>query len=168
MIYSKPPVTPLRRDQQFAAAAPLGPVIIEGGGGAGKTRTIGARIAISLKGGMSPDRICCFAPSTGGGRDVRRRVALFMEENEADQRFFSDGFQRFALQLLRSGGAEVLGRARAISVWQRDETLDFIFRRLGGNEGNRRAVPGESRRILAWHRLNQARFPDQRIPPRPG
>ena len=67
MTYSSPPVTPLRRDEQPAAAAPLGPVIIEGGGGTGKTHTIAARIAIALKGGMSPDRIACFTPSTGGG-----------------------------------------------------------------------------------------------------
>lgn len=165
MTSQGPPVRPLRPDQEGAAAAPMGPVIIEGGGGTGKTHTVAARIAIALKGGMSPDRIACFTPSTGGGWDIRDRVALFLDGYAAARGFFSGTFQRFALQLLRTGGAEVLGRSPAISVWQRDETIDFIVHRLGGNRRNRKGVHDEARRILDWRRLNQGRLPDQRLPP---
>ena len=165
MTTQNPLVRPLSRDQQRPATAPMGPVIIEGGGGTGKTHTIAARIAIALKGGEDPGRIACFTFGTAGYIDIRRRVGQFLDGNDAARRFFCGTPQQFALRLLRSGGAVAVGRSSAFSAWQRDETIDWIATQLGVNRRNRRRVFAEAQRMLDWHRLNQAGYPDKRILP---
>ena len=159
------PVTPLRSDQQLAAMAPMGPVLIHGGAGTGKTHTIAARIAIALKNGEQPSRIACITHSTGGGRDIMQRVMKFLPGNPSAPRFFSGTTLWFALGLLRFKGAQVLGRSPAFSLWQRDEALELFAVLLGANRRNRRSVYAEAERLWDWYLRAQAGGTDERTPP---
>ena len=165
MTMSRAPVTPLAPDQQLAATAPMGPVIIRGGGGCGKTHTIAARIAVALKNGELPARIACITNGTGSARDIKRRVGAFLPGNISAHKFFSGTARQLALGLLRVRGAEMLGLPPAFPVLQQDEVLELLCVLLGANRQNRRKIAAEATRVWAWHLRQRAGYPDELIPP---
>ena len=160
-----PPVTPLAPDQQRAATAPMGPVRILGGAGTGKTHTLAARIAIAVKGGEDPSSITCLTHGTGGGYDIRERVKRFLPEHDSPGRFFAGTPQQFAIALLRSGGARVLGRSPNFTVWTRSDAQGVIASLLGAAPLTRKPLHAEAGRILDWLWLNLACDPS--VPIRP-
>ena len=165
MTTSKPPVVPLRLDQRPPAMAPLCPVLIRGPGGSGKTHTIAARIAIWLKDGAEPSQIACLTHSTGSREDIMERVRKFLAPDDGIYDFFVGTPQEFAVDLLRSGGLRVLGRPADFTAWDSHDARDFLAVLLGANPRNRRRVQVEAMRILRWHWLNQAGYPDERTAP---
>ena len=160
-----PPVTPLDPYQRPAAMAPIGPVLILGGAGTGKTHTLAARIAIAVKGGEDPFSITCLTHSTGGSYDILERVKRFLPEHDSPGRFFAGTPQEFAMARLRSRGAQVLGRSPHFTVWPRSDAQEFIAFLLGANPRNRKRLHAEAGRILDWLWLNLAGYPDECTPP---
>ena len=159
------PVAPLDRYQRQAATAPIGPVLILGGAGTGKTHTLAARIAIAVKGAEGPFSITCLTHSTGGGYAIQERVKRFLPEHASPGWFFAGTPQEFAMALLRSKGAQVLGMSPHFTVWPRSDAQDFIAFLLGANPRNRKRLHAEAGRILDWLWLNLAGYPDEPTPP---
>ena len=159
------PVAPLDRYQQQAATAPIGPVLILGGAGTGKTHTLAARIAIAVKGGEGLFSITCLTHSTGGGYAIQERVKGFLPEHDSPGWFFAGTPQEFAMALLRSKGAQVLGMSPHFTVWPRSGAQEFIAFLLGANPRNRKRLHAEAGRILDWLWLNLAGYPDEPTPP---
>ena len=165
MMRHEPPVTPLRSDQQAAATAPIGPVLISGGAGSGKSHTIAARIAIWVKNGESPFWITCLTHSPGGADFITQTVDNFLPRDCSADGLSVTTPQGLSLEVLQPGGMEVLGRSADFTVWQRDDSVECIAGWLQANRRDRRSVDTDARRIERWHWLNRSRFPNERIPP---
>ncbi|MGE5529838.1 MAG: UvrD-helicase domain-containing protein, partial [Patescibacteria group bacterium] len=93
--------------QAEAAAAPEGPVIVQAGPGAGKTRTLVRRIACLIGRGVGPENIAAITFTHRAADEMRRRLAGFL--GEVAGRVFVGTFHRFCLDLLtKSSGAPPL------------------------------------------------------------
>ena len=165
MVRHTPPVTPLLPSQEVAALAPIGPVLIHGGVGTGKTHTIAARIAIWLKNGENASQIACVTPSAGGSNVFYERVRKFLPPDHSGFGCFFGTPKTLALKILRCGGMQALGRSADFSVWHSHEALEYITLLLGTDPRKRRRLRAEADRILQWHRLNLAAYSDEHIPP---
>lgn len=159
----RPPVAPLHSDEQAAATAPIGPVFILAGGGSGKTHTIAARIAIWLKSGVAPFLIVCLTNSTGGRDDITERVGKFLADDAETpvHGFFVRSPQQFALDLLRAGGMQALGRSGDFTIWDTHDANDCVSNLLGGNAGNPGQVHGTAMRLLQQRKMNLKALPNE-------
>ena len=165
MIRPEPPVTPLLPDQRAAATAPIGPIIILGGAGTGRTHTICARIAILLKIGEPASSIACLTHSPGAPYYIRNKVGEFLRGDEGVPEWFMGTPQQLALELLRSGGMEALGRPDDFTVWQREDAQEYICGLLDPSSRDHMRIHGEAGRILRW--LDQAGLPGGVPPDKP-
>ena len=164
MMSTTPPITPLTPDQHRLAAAPIGPVLIRGGAGTGKSHTIAARIAIWLQNGTA-GRITCLTHAPGAPDYILKKVHDFLEEDSFYEGLFIGTPQQLALDLLRHRGMGVLGRSADFTVWGGGEAREFIAGLLGANRSNQRDVQTDARRVLRWHWSTRAAFHDDPIPP---
>ena len=175
MTTLKTPIAPLDPQQRGAAEAPVGPVLIHGGPGVGKTHTITARVGALLKTGAPPRAITCIAYNSWGAHDMRRRLSQTQEIAEQVKRIRFGTIQQIALEVLRKDGAEVLGLSPTFRVWGRQRAADTIrvlgfrlqnpsepiFRKIG--DGDYRTTENAINNILMWHGLNQAREPEHAV-----
>ena len=175
MTTLKAPISPLDPQQRAAAEAPVGPVLIHGGPGVGKTHTIVARVGALLKTGAPPREITCITHSDWGAHDMRRRLLQTQEIAEQVKQIRFGTIQQIALEVLRKDGAEVLGLSPTFRVWGRQRAADTIrvlgfrlqnpsepiFRKMG--DGDYHTTENAINNILMWHGLNKARGPEHAV-----
>ena len=160
-----PQIAPLTPEQYRLAAAPVGPVLIRGGAGTGKSHTIAARIAILLQNG-TPDRITCLTHSLGAPEYIQKKVSDFLQDESSSYSALSIITpQQWALDLLRYGGMQLFGRSADFTVWGRGEAQEFVAELLGVNRANQRNVYSEAQRILKWHWSTRASLHGEPTPP---
>ena len=123
MTTSNTRVTPLDPEQRAAAEAPVGPVLILGGPGAGKTHTLIARVGVLLKTGALPGDITCIAYNNWGAQDMLRRMLKTPEIAEQARKIRFRTIERCALEVLRRLGAEA---SPSLSVWPRQQVEHAI------------------------------------------
>ena len=169
------PITPLDPQQRAAAEAPVGPVLIQGGPGVGKTHTIIARVGALLKAGAPPREITCIAHSNWGAQDMRRRLSQASEIAEQARQIRFGTIQQSALEILRRDGAEVLGLSPGFRVlghqrvadtirdlgWRLQSPSEPIFRKIGDEDYHE--TENAIGNILMWHGLNQTRRPEHPV-----
>ena len=175
MTTLKTPIAPLDPQQRAAAEAPVGPVLIHGGPGVGKTHTIVARVGALLNAGAPPREITCITHSDWGAPDMLRRL---LQTPEIDKQAWQVRFrtiQRWALEILRRDGAEVLGLSPTFRIWGRQRAADTIrtlgwslpspsspiFRKIGDEDYH--TTENAINDILMWHGLNKARGPEHAV-----
>ena len=163
MTIPRPPVTPLMPNQTSPVTAPIGPVLIQGDAGTGKTHTLAARIAVWLKRGDDPTGIVCLTLSTGGPDVILKKIRDFLPPDVIPWGVFAGTPEQLSLKLLRMRGMEVLGRSPHFTVWQRNDAIGIISGLLDGNPRNLGTRRAEAGRILRWLWLDQAGFPDEHI-----
>ena len=175
MTTLKTPIAPLDPQQRAAAEAPVGPVLIHGGPGVGKTHTITARVGALLNAGAPPREITCIAYNSWGAHDMRRRLLQTPEIAKQVKQIRFGTIQQIALEVLRRDGAEVLGLSPTFRVWGRQRVADTIrdlgrslqspsapiFRKIG--DGDYHTTENAINDILMWHGLNQARGPEHAV-----
>ena len=169
MTTLKTPISPLDPQQRAAAEAPVGPVLIHGGPGVGKTHTIVARVGALLNAGAPAREITCITHSDWGAQDMRRRLLQTPEIAKQARQVRFRTIQWWALEILRRDGAEVLGLSPNFRVWRRQRTADTIrdqgfrlqspaqpiFRKIG--DGDYRTTENAINNIMMWRGLNEAR-----------
>jgi DNA polymerase III epsilon subunit family exonuclease len=142
-----------RAAQLAAIQAPLGPVLVLAGPGAGKTFCLIGRIEYYIKqAGIAPDRICALTFTNRAADEVAHRLAREIgPETEALTR---GTLHSLCVRLLREHGSPVgVGRAFGIAD---DSYQHIVLRRLKvWKEGRRKGL------LLAFerHRLQSADLP---------
>ena len=160
-------VRPLLPRQQEPVTAPVGPVLILGGAGTGKTHCVAARIAVLVKRDERPLGMTLLTHTGGASEYVTQKVQEFLVGlDDTFLGFFVGTPTQFALELLRYGGMAALGRSSDFTVWAGSHAEQFVADLLlEANRKNRWQLLVKARSILRWHRLNRAGFPGENLPP---
>lgn len=61
--------------QKLAVEAPLGPLLMLAGAGAGKTHTLTERVLAMIQNGIASDRILCVTFTNKAAKEMRERLA---------------------------------------------------------------------------------------------
>ena len=151
---------PLDPMEQAAAEDTANVVVIQGGSGTGRTHTLVARVAFLLMQGASPDDVVCLAPTEGGAADLLRRLELHPAIAGQSRFICVVTFHEYANDILRDGGAAVLGLPLDYTAWDQKRALETL-------ELTRRFRRQDLLPALRWYGLNQARWADSpETPPR--
>ena len=161
--------------QGQASRAPEGPVLIIGGAGTGKTHTLMARIADLIQRGAHPSTITYLTFNPGNAANackVLHQLPIGPEDHKA---IFIGTFHSYAGHFLRQAGSAALGLPPNYTIWDQEaafRVLNDILTTCPGiisdPAGDEPFRPSDIPDLLAWHTLNQARLPDDPIPPRNG
>ena len=117
----------LDESQRAAVEVARGPVLIEAGPGAGKTRTLTARILHLLERGVAPENILALTFSNSAAEEMRLRVALAAPA--AAHAIWIGTFHAFALDLLRRFYKEA-GLPPRFQVLDPVDALDLLAKHL--------------------------------------
>ena len=156
--------------QGQASRAPEGPVLIIGGAGTGKTRTLMARIADLIQRGAHPSTITYLTFNPGNAANackVLHQLPIGPEDHKA---IFIGTFHSYAGHFLRQAGSAALGLPPNYTIWDQEaafRVLNDILTTCPGiisdPAGDEPFRPSDIPDLLAWHTLNQARLPDDPI-----
>lgn len=161
MMRIEQPYFPLDSIQENAAANPIGPVVIYGGPGTGKTRTLVARIIKLLNRDVEPETITCITHKSRGGHQVRRQLSALFNVDD----IFIGTMQDYATFLLREYGAEWLGRSPEYTVWDRRQAGRAIANIAKADPDEYPITKFDIQNLLHWRSRNQARYADDRLLP---
>ena len=157
----KLPLDPL---QKGAAEAPVGPVVIMGGPGSGKTHTILGRIGSLMEGGANPSTITCLTFSSRSADQIREKLGEVFTEEALVRRIFVGTFHHFASMFLRQAGASRINRSPHFTLWDQDQAFQVITTFIEQNSDNFALTPKEVNGFLHWLSLNRASWVKPPIP----
>ena len=153
--------------QRKAATAPEGPMIIIGGPGTGKTRSLIGRMAALIRGGHIPQTICYLTFTSRSADDVRQQLANLPSTQEAGRDLFVGTIHHYASTFLRQAGANVLNISPHFTIWDEDQATEILtelvraeLEGIGEEDEDARAevemTQSEIGRFFHWHRLNRS------------
>ena len=145
--------------QRAAAQAPPGPMMILGGPGTGKSRSIMARIAALVESRIPAHTIVCLTHSSRGACDIRQQLAEFPQIAHAAPQALIATPQQWAHYVLRNGGAEVLGLPPQFSLWDHRQAEEFLATLSKSRPGQPAFSAGDINEILRRHRVDGAMKP---------
>ncbi len=116
----------LSNSQREAATAIVGPLLIIAGAGAGKTKTITARIAHIIEKGESPDKILAVTFTNKAAKEMKERVNSLLGGLHLKTSPFVLTFHALGVSILREWG-HLIGLSRGFSILDEDDTL-VIFK----------------------------------------
>ena len=129
----------LNPQQRAAVLHDAGHVLVVAGAGSGKTRTLAARVARLLAGGVRPERVLLLTFSRRAAREMLVRAGR-LAQAEGARRVWGGTFHAVAHRLLRQHGAAVGLRPGFTLLDQGDsaDLLGLVRRDLGLGERGRR------------------------------
>ena len=151
--------------QRKAATAPEGPMIIIGGPGTGKTRSLIGRMAALIRGGHPPQTICYLTFSSRSADDVRQQLAALPSTQEASRELFVGTIHHYASTFLRQAGANVMNISPHFTIWDEDQATEILTELVRAeletipDEDARAEVDmtqSEIGRFFQWHGLNRS------------
>jgi DNA polymerase III epsilon subunit family exonuclease len=122
--------------QWRAVAAPLGPVLVLAGPGAGKTRCLTGRIAYLLQQGVEPRRICALTFTNKAAQEIAERLRHGL--GDAVEQMELGTIHSLCLRILRSHGHGV-GLPSGFGVAD-EEHQRLVLGRLGVNARRQRGL----------------------------
>ncbi len=144
---------PLDPQQRDAASDVLGPILIIGGPGVGKTHTLIGRINRLLESRAKPNTITYV---TFGARNADETRQTLEELIEGPQPFVGT-LHQYASYFLRNAGASVLGISPYYSIWDHQQATECLQELARQNPEELRFTNDELERFLHWKGFNQAR-----------
>jgi DNA helicase-2/ATP-dependent DNA helicase PcrA len=108
--------------QKEAATHINGPQLIIAGAGAGKTKTITARIAHIIEQGTRPDKILAVTFTNKAAKEMRERVHTLLGGMRLNSSPVMLTFHALGVSILREHG-ELLGLKRGFSILDEDDTM---------------------------------------------
>ena len=119
-----PWATGLNEAQRTAVEHDGVPMLVVAGAGSGKTRTIAARVARLLAGGVDPDRVLLLTFSRRASREMLHRAGLLAGERTAG-RVWGGTFHAVANRLLREHGRAV-GLPPGFTILDQGDATDLL------------------------------------------
>ena len=111
--------------QKEAAVHTNGPLLIIAGAGAGKTKTITARIAHIIESGTKPDKILAVTFTNKAAKEMRERVHSLLGSMHLSSSPVILTFHALGVTILRQHG-HLLGLPRGFSILDEDDALVII------------------------------------------
>ncbi len=111
--------------QKEAATYINGPLLIIAGAGAGKTKTITARIAHIIEGGVAPDSILAVTFTNKAAKEMRERVHKLLGSMHINASPVMMTFHSLGVSILREHG-HLLGLKRGFAIMDEDDVLVLI------------------------------------------
>ncbi len=108
--------------QKEAATYINGPLLIIAGAGAGKTKTITARIAHIIEGGVKPENILAVTFTNKAAKEMRERVHTLLGSMRLNTSPVVMTFHALGVFMLREHG-HLLGLKRGFAIMDEDDTL---------------------------------------------
>ena len=167
-----PPKFSMDRLQQNAARANEGPLLIIGGAGTGKTHTLLGRISALIHSDASPFTITFLTFNSRSADSVRELLTTLPITPKAQKAIFVGTLHSYASMYLRQTGAATLGISPNYTLWDQFDSEQVVHDILTGlpepltkddEEPFRRQ---DVKDLFKWHRYNQARLPEDAIPPK--
>lgn len=150
----------LNSAQKEAVLKKDGPLLVLAGAGAGKTRTLAARILHLVKEGVAPERILAITFTNKAAKEMRDRVRLALQSDPALNRPVSSGeepfistFHALAVKLIREN-AELLGLPRHFVIFDRGDSLRAVKEALKEAGGAERFEPGSILSVMSREKGN--------------
>ena len=162
------PITPLDIEQWLAAVSDDRTLMVVGGPGTGKTRTLVARIVGLLQNEERPTTISAFTFSERAARQMKQDIVEGVETNDlvanSDDVFVGTLFS-FCLEYLRQIGFPSLGLSPNFALWDKDRCAGLIERLSHQRDVRDKPIqPGELRQLMQWHTRNRHRDDQPQIP----
>ena len=117
---------PLDPMQRSAVEAGGGVAMVIGGTGTGKTRVLIGSVAYLLDSGVKPGHITCLTAQCEAAADLRHRLASHPRIRDHLHEIFVGTMPEYANFFLRRAGAEVLGRSRSYTIWDRQRAVEAV------------------------------------------
>ena len=115
----------LNSKQLEAATTLTGPVLIVAGAGAGKTKTITARIVELVHNGIAPHNILAITFTNKAASEMRERVRLALAGERLDTMPHLSTFHSLGVHILRNH-AELVGRTRHFAILDESDAVGVL------------------------------------------
>ena len=157
---------PLLPPQRDAAACRVGPVIVFGGPGTGKTHTMIARVNKLIDADVAAEHITVITLSDHAAFELKQDFMSLREGDERVDHVFFGTLHAYAVHFLRTLGAEQKGNVTNFTIWGADQCRTLL--RVITSSRNYQATKFneyELTRFLDWQSFNRNRPDDRDIPP---
>ena len=158
------------RPQQDAANAPIGPVLVEGGPGTGKSFVLAFRAARLLEGGVDPKAIFRLTPNIHLVPEIRTTFpSQLMRMNDRVTKEAAEAVQvgtipGLAESLLRDLGPDTVQVSSDFLRWFPRQSEEVIRQLLSTSTLRARISHEDIPDILRWHRFRRSLFPEAEVP----
>ena len=162
--------TLLHGTQPDAVNAPIGPVLVEGGPGTGKSFVLAVRAARLLAEGVDPKAIFRLTPNAHMVGELRRTLPRELTRiidgvsREASSAVQIHSIHGFAELWLREVGLASVGFSSDAKLLSRRESEEIIRQLLSPSTLQDRVADGDIPDILRWHRFRRSTIPETEVP----
>ena len=156
------PTLSLDRLQKAAAEAEEGPILIIGGPGSGKTRTLIGRILNLLKSGASPHTITYLTFNSRSADEARALIEQYTDT----QHLMISTIHLYASTFLRQAGAKAAGISPSYTIWDQEQGIQILYDVLTQENRFKNLVEKDVRSFMRWRANNLARDKFNQIPPK--
>ena len=160
----------LDEHQWEAARAEVGPVLIEGAPGSGKTTVLIAHAVLLLRSNVPARSIFFLTPNSRWALEMGWRFtgeAQRMSERispEAADTVQKATIRDFAASLLRHLGTDTSGIPREFTLWSRRKTAEVIARFAAAGNRGRGVSADDIPDIMRWYRYRRSGVPEVAVP----
>ena len=155
------PISPLDTVQWRAAVSDMGHRLVVGGPGTGKTRTVHARVIALVAAGEAASSIAVLTFSARAADEMKREIETSIDAKRLDANpddVFVGTPGALCLEILRQFGCPDRDLPTHFSLWDQPQCAGVIERLSNDPElRDHKIQPGEIRRLIEWHSLNQHR-----------
>ena len=147
--------------QRLAANAPVGPTIIVGGPGSGKTHTLMGRIQRLNHSGVEDQTITYLTFSAKAAEAAQRTL----EDKMPGSRVRINSITQYASYFLRNAGASLLGLNPHYHIWNKPDTINCIEQLMYEMPTDERLNANDQNDFVAWLRETLGQPPQQEVRP---
>lgn len=153
---------PLDMQQRAAAAEEIGPILILGGPGVGKTHVLLARAVRLMESGVRPQTITYV---TFGAR-IADQTRQQLESVTTEPNIFVGTLHHYASFFLRQAGAAVIGISPYFSIWDKEQAIEAVAEiARAAEDPDLKMGKDEIDSFLHWKGYNQAKTDGNPKPP---
>lgn len=158
---------PMEEVQRAAAIAPEGPLVIMGGSGTGKSRTLENRALHLVRAGASPYNITLLTFNARAAQRLQTELGQAIGGNPSRTGFFIGTMHKYCATLLRQIGWQHVGITPTFSICDQEQTLTLLAEISNGanHDGPPRLKRSELNHLRFWLDLNRSLEPEQQNPP---
>ena len=161
-------IEPMEDMQQDAAVAPEGPLVIMGGSGTGKSRTLRNRALHLVKAGADPSTIAMLTFNARAGLRIRQDMSYAIGTDPLEVGFFIGTMHKYCSTMLRQAGWQYAGLNPSFSICDQEQSIILIneIANADNQEGPPVLKHLEVLNILQWISYNESVGEENRRPAR--
>lgn len=161
-------VQPMEDLQRAAATAAEGPLMIIGGAGTGKSRTLENRAIHLVKAGASPSNIAIITFNARAAQRLRREMSHSTGADPTAIGYFVGTLHRYCSNLLRHAGWKVVGINPGFTICDQEQSITILEDLIARDHPDQPPQYPRTQlfHVLRWFDLNRSRDPEDETSPR--